>query len=138
MRYSRRSQNEQRQRKRVYAAEDECPEGFRFRSIAEIRSWVRSIVQSDAWVKNNGPVEVRVLSNGDRDASEAIWPDAIWIADSMRTQKTVLHELAHLLAGKGTGHGKEFVAAYLVLAASFWGHVYVDHLQRAFKRHGVK
>jgi hypothetical protein len=129
--------NKDPQAERVYAAELTLPVGFKFKTH-QARRWARSVVASPTWKGYPGPPVVSVLSNGDRDYSEAIHPDVVMLANGEWNQQTLTHELAHLLADPEMAHhGTEFVNAYLTLIRDFWGAFYLDEWLAAFRHNKI-
>lgn len=90
----------------------------RFTRFNQLESFVHGVVLSDWWSDNfpEAPLEVEVS----RRSRNATWSAAathqgiglVAIVDGAGWGlETVLHELAHLAAGPGAGHGTAFVSA---------------------------
>ena len=123
----------------VYRAEHEAlPDGGRrFRRFAELEAWVEWVVLGPMWEARfpEAPLEVAVLrrSRGATFSAAHVTPDgdaaAVWIRDGSWDAVTVVHELAHVAAGRAhdpTGpHGARFTTALLQLWRELLGvHAY--------------
>src|SRR5690606_13259765 len=94
----------------VYRAEHEAlPDGGRrFRRFAELEAWVEGVVLGPMWEARfpEAPLEVAVLrrSRGATFSAAHVTPDgdaaAVWIRDGSWDAVTVVHELAHVAAGR--------------------------------------
>lgn len=64
----------------------------------------------------------------------------ITIQPSQCRRILLVHELAHLFAGKQDGdwHGREFCRVYLLLVRNVFGRAHHDALRAAFRKHAVK
>jgi putative metallohydrolase (TIGR04338 family) len=136
----------------LYAAEDDAlPDGGRrFRTLADVDRWVRSVLEDPWWSARfpAAPVEVDVLRRS-RSASFSaahVVADAtaaaIWIRDGSRNAVTVVHELAHVAVGRPTdtatdAHGPEFAAALLDLWRRHLGAHAYGALRSALRVRGV-
>lgn len=114
---------------RVRRAESEALLAFplrRFRRFAELTGYVEDLTTSEWWDEAfpTAPVQVEVLRRSHRAGHSLAAPldrgaGAIWLVDGHGWGlETVLHELAHLAAGPGAGHGRRFADALVAL----WRH----------------
>jgi putative metallohydrolase (TIGR04338 family) len=110
----------------VYAAEIAAFEGTTYESITSFESLeviVADVVGAAWWP--SGAVEVR-RARSDAASSSARQrggdTPVIRLAAPQMTPATVVHELAHALAGVGAGHGPAFRRAHVDLV----GHVFGD------------
>jgi putative metallohydrolase (TIGR04338 family) len=95
----------------------------RFRRFADIEAYVEQVVLSAWWSESfpSAPLEVEVL----RRSRSATFSAAATTGDEVGLLalvdghgwglETVLHELAHLVAGAPAGHGRAFREALLAL-----------------------
>jgi len=110
----------------VYAAEDAALAGWplrRFRRFAEIPRFVETVTTSSWWDESfpGAPVEVAVQ----RRSRTATYSAAAETSDEVGVLAlvdgrgwgldTILHELAHLAAGRRAAHGPRFRTALLIL-----------------------
>ncbi len=137
----------------VYRAEDEVlPDGGRrFTRFVQVERLVDDIVTSQWWseVFPDAPIEVTVKrrSRGATFSAAAVdtAKDAacLWIRDGSWNLVTVLHELAHMASGGGSGkdpsgpHGSDFVSALCELWREYLGFHAFGALQSALETRGV-
>jgi hypothetical protein len=112
-------------REAVYAAELAAFDGTSYEALAPITELVElaGSVTGAAWWPH-GPIDV-VAARSDAGSSStrqrgAARP-AVRLAAGQMTPATVVHELAHVLAGLGAGHGPRFRRAYVDLVTFCWG-----------------
>jgi hypothetical protein len=109
----------------VYAAEIAAFDGTSYESVVPFERLVAMAngVTSSAWWPC-GEVEVRrarsdaLSSSARQQGSER---PVIRLAEPQMTPATLVHELAHALAGVGAGHGPAFRRAHVDLAAAVLG-----------------
>ena len=77
---------------------------------AEVRGWLAAIVD-DLYRGNIEPVELQVLNTVGWEA----YASGRTIYISYASANTILHELAHVLAGTDVGHGEQFTAMMLTI-----------------------
>ena len=111
----------------VYAAEVAAFEGTRYESVTEFDELVAlagAITSAEWWPRGEVPV---VRARRDSGTSSASQRDGgrpvIRLAGPQTTPATLVHELAHVLAGVGTGHGPVFRRAHVDLAGYCFGEV---------------
>ena len=112
-----------RGRAEVYAAELAAYEGTDLEAVVAFDELVALAdrVMSEAWWPS-GRVPVRrarsdARSSATRHTSRAV----IHLAAPQMTPATLIHELAHVLAGVGAGHGELFRRAHVDLASFAFG-----------------
>jgi putative metallohydrolase (TIGR04338 family) len=134
----------------VYGCEQAAlPEGGRrFRRFADLEAYVVAVMTGAWWdqVFPEAPIEVDVMrrSRGATFSAAHVSADgdaaAVWIRDGSWDAVTVVHELAHVAAGRPgpTGpHGEEFATTLLLLWRELLGvHAY-GALRSGFADHGV-
>lgn len=133
------------QRSKVYDAEDEVGEGKRLDTVIEIQAWVDKITHSSWWnsrfpeIRNHTVVVKDGRGRRSGGALRGILESDIRIPRHFRTQKWILHELAHITVDEleHAWHGCEFAHNYLVLIQRWMGREYANELRSAFKRHRV-
>lgn len=115
-----------RGRNEVYAAERMAFEGTDLEEVERFEAVVRfaeQIVAHPWWPR--GPVVFRPARRDARSSSarsrSAAGPAVIRLAAAQCTRATAVHELAHVLAGPGAGHGATFRRAHIDLAAHAFG-----------------
>jgi putative metallohydrolase (TIGR04338 family) len=109
----------------VYAAELAAFDGTCYETITEFTDLaaITAQVVGESWWPA-GPVEVRLARRDAGSSSASAQTDArpvIRLAAPQMTQATVVHELAHVLAGVGSGHGPVFRRAHCDLVAHVFG-----------------
>lgn len=120
----------------VYAAELAAFDGTSFEVIRPLSDLVElaAAVTSSAWWPH-GPTPV-VAARADAASSSArrrgAGPAVVRLAAGQMTSITLLHELAHVLAGVEAGHGPRFRRAYLDVVAYALGPVPAGWLQEQF------
>ena len=123
----------------LYQLEDEeLPKGCIFSSLDEARTFANFVAVEYSFRYTECPRVIQVKCNGERDCSEAIGPNTIWLCRDHWCAAVVLHELAHFLAPpKAETHGEEFIACYLHLLTDFMGAAYDRIYKEAFIRNGL-
>lgn len=111
----------------VEAAEDDALGGLgpRWRTWAALVAWVESVTTHHEWIEAfpGAPIDVAVVRRS-RSAhyAAAHAPSAtIAIPDGAWSPAVVIHELTHLACPTEPPHGREFIAAELVLVRRFLG-----------------
>lgn len=131
-----------RDRAEVYAAERMAFEGTDLEVVEPLEHLVRfaaTIVDGGWWPA--GPVSVRAAR---RDASSSSARNAggrapvVRLAAGQRTRATVVHELAHVLAGPGAGHGPRFRRAHVDVVAVAFGPERAGWLADAYAAAGLR
>lgn len=122
--------------------------GRRFRRFAELASYVETVTLGPWWeqVFPDAPIEVEVMRRSRGATFSAAHVDesgdaaAVWIRDGSWDAVTVVHELAHVAAGRpgpSGPHGEEFATALLLLWRELLGlHAY-GALRSELDDHGV-
>lgn len=130
----------------VYAAERDLPRGMTFVSARDAQAYVDALM-STWWYQRfywNGPsrVEVYFRSRGnstnkmDKDKDAGL----IELTIGQRDEKTILHELAHILAdwlNASNAHDPFFARTYAVLVYGALGSQAWLTLQRGFDACGI-
>lgn len=134
------------QRSKVYKAGHQVDPGQRFETVSEIQCWVDKITTSKWWAKNFPNASTRVTikdGRGRRNAcAETIWHyPRLKLPRWARSQRVVLHELAHVASDDGDlspSHGRKFCRAFLALVGRWMGSESQKELRESFRRHNVK
>lgn len=115
-----------RGREEVYAAELAAYDGTDLEAVVgfdELVALTERLTAASWWPR--GPV---VLRRARRDASSSSTRRSpsrddlvVRLADPQRTRATLVHELAHVLAGVEAGHGPVFRRAHVDLAVAAFG-----------------
>jgi len=109
----------------VYAAEIAAFEGTSYESVTPFEEILElgRLVTTAAWWPH-GDIEI-VPARADAASSSArrrgSGPPVVRLAAPQMTPATVLHELAHVLAGLGDGHGEVFRRAHVDLVGYAFG-----------------
>ena len=128
-------------RQAVYAAEIAAFDGTSYESIVEFGELVelaRTATEASWWPHG----EVAVV-RARRDASSSSTRQrgsarpVVRLAAPQMTPATVVHELAHVLAGLAAGHGDVFRRAHLDLAGYLFGDAEADWLLDAYAAMGL-
>ncbi len=112
------------------------PDRERPRPLAELRRSVDRLVTGDWWTQAGGPVVVvrsartSARSSSARAAGAAV---EVRLADGQLDIATVIHELAHALAGVEHGHDATFRRANVDVASSVAGAAAGDALLAAYR-----
>lgn len=135
------------QQDEVYAAERDVPTGTSFATARQAQHYVDGLCDSWWWERFywQGPARVEVYFSRRRDMSVNKYERAkdgalIELAVGMRDEKTVLHELAHILAEAlfdSHAHDPYFARTYAVLVYCVLGSDAWLALQRGYDRCGV-
>ena len=89
------------------------------KSVADCQRYVDRIVGSDWWSSRSAIRRVPVDDGRGRRGAWARWDGKIVLPRWARTESTILHELAHHLAGLDANHGPKWRAAYVALTRRF-------------------
>jgi hypothetical protein len=118
-----------RGRAEVYAAELMAFDGTELEDLAEFESLLAlaAEVSTMSWWPH-GPVEVVPARRDARSSTtrSSSAPDGsrlvvVRLADPQLTPATLVHELAHVLAGVGAGHGPRYRRAHVDIATAAFG-----------------
>lgn len=126
-----------RGRSSVYAAESAAFDGTTFEEITpfdELLVLGRSVTEAPWWPCGETeivPARVDACSSSTRQRGSG--PPVVRLAAEQMTSATVVHELAHVLAGVGAGHGPTFRRAHLDLVAFAFGPEQADWLGEAYR-----
>lgn len=146
------------QKRKVYAAEGEAFVGYSTPTIGPAnRPDLRSVTACDIWVNRQLrrkrlraallalgvqiPSRVHINPTGHSAGGGSATINA---GKFIRTEKYLLHELAHVLndyAGgwrNKSGHGREYARIYLLLVRHVLGTFWERRLRQAFRKHKVK
>jgi hypothetical protein len=109
----------------VYAAEIAAFEGTSYETLApfsELVALAHTITGAAWWPRGEIPV-VRARSDAGTSSARQRGVDrpSIRLAAPQMTPATLIHELAHVLAGVGSGHGAAFRRAHVDLAGFAFG-----------------
>lgn len=129
-------------REAVYAAEIVAFEGTSYESVvpfAELLDLGRLVTSAPWWP--HGEIEI-VPARSDAASSSARQrgsaPPVVRLAAPQMTPATVLHELAHVLAGVGGGHGPLFRRAHIDLVGYAFGDQPATWLVDAYRGMGLQ
>jgi putative metallohydrolase (TIGR04338 family) len=125
----------------VYAAEVAAFDGTSYESVVPFEHLVRmasDVTQAGWWP--HGLVEVR-RARADAGSSSARQRGSgrpvVRLAEPQMTPATVVHELAHVLAGIAAGHGAAFRRAHVDLAGAVFGPTEAMWLRQAYADVGL-
>lgn len=112
-----------RGRAEVYAAELAAYDGTDLESVVRFDELVvlADRVTSEAWWPGGRVPVRRARSDARSSATRHTSQLVIHLAASQMTPATLIHELAHVLAGVGAGHGELFRRAHVDLASFAFG-----------------
>ena len=127
-------------RSEVYAAELSAVGGTTLEqqvSLSDLQNAAAAIVTSAWWP--TGPVAIRSARSDARSSRAHDDGDQVEIrcAVGQHDMATLIHELAHALAGTAAGHGPMFRAAHLDLMTLLAQPADVEWLRRAYAAHGL-
>ena len=109
----------------VYAAEIAAFEGTSYETITdfdELAALARLITSASWWPRGDIPVMRARSDAGSSSASQRAGNrPTVRLAAPQMTPATLVHELAHVLAGVGSGHGSTFRRAHVDLAGYAFG-----------------
>lgn len=103
------------------------------KTVAECQAYVDRITTSDWWTTRHRYWKVPVKDGRGRRSACASWDGSISLPLWARTPSTILHELAHVLAGLSHGHDGTWKAAYHALARRFGPPGMADELAASWK-----
>ncbi len=137
------------QRQKLYNAESRAAlrignRGRKFANSDEIRNYINNLIAADWWRSRYQHItEVTVKDTRAKHAWARCWQNVIGIPSvgsaSYRTEKTVLHELAHLVVkNPHPGHGPLYCRVYLDLVTLMMGEEWGVELEQEFKRYKVR
>jgi hypothetical protein len=123
-------------REALYAAELAAFDGTSYEALVpfdELVEWADRVTTAYWWP--HGHVDVvaartDAASSSTRQRGGA--PPVIRLAAGQSTPATLLHELAHVLAGVNAGHGPRYRRAYLDVVGFCWGDTAVGWLRTEF------
>jgi hypothetical protein len=112
-----------RGRAEVYAAELAAYEGTDLEAVVSFDELVALAdkVMSEAWWPAGRVLVRRARSDARSSATRHTARAVIHLAAPQMTPATLIHELAHVLAGVGAGHGELFRCAHVDLASFAFG-----------------
>lgn len=123
-------------REALYAAELAAFDGTVYEAVvpfAELVELAARVTAAPWWPA--GHIEVVHARSDAGSSSTRQRGDArpvVRVASGQATPATVLHELAHVLAGITAGHGPRYRRAYLDLVGFCWGHTAASWLRNEF------
>lgn len=124
-------------REALYAAELAAFDGTSYEAVvplAELVELAQRVTRAAWWPAGEVPV---VAARSDASSSTTRQRGGarpvVRIAAGQATPATVLHELAHVLAGLAAGHGPRFRRAYLDLVGFCWGDTPAAWLRAEFE-----
>lgn len=126
----------------VYAAEIAAFEGTSYESVVDFDELLRigHLVIGSTWWPH-GPIDI-VPARSDAASSSARQRGSdsptIRLARPQQTPATVVHELAHVLAGLADGHGEVFRRAHVDLVGYAFGDVPATWLVDAYRDMGLR
>lgn len=102
-------------------------------SVADVQRYVDAIIESDWWTTRSSTSRIVVKDGRRRRSACATWGE-IRMPRWSRTPETILHELAHHLAGIADhGHDGYWKAAYVALARRFGPETLAPYLIRSWE-----
>lgn len=109
----------------LYAAEIAAFEGTSYETVVDFAELLAlaDLVTSAQWWPH-GPVEVRLARSDAQSSSTSRRPGSplvVRLAAPQMTPATLVHELAHVLAGLSAGHDARFRRAYVDLVGYTFG-----------------
>lgn len=124
-------------REALYAAELAAFDGTSYEALVPLAQLVElagRVTRADWWPA--GDVAV-VAARADAESSSARQrgdaQPVVRVAAGQSTPATLLHELAHVLAGLEAGHGPRYRRAYLDLVGFCWGETAANWLRTEFE-----
>ena len=109
----------------VYAAEIAAFEGTSYETLTdfdELISLARTITSAGWWPRGDIPVVKARRDSGTSSASQRSGDrPTVRLASPQMTPATLVNELAHVLAGVGSGHGPAFRRAHVDLVGYCFG-----------------
>ena len=130
-----------RERAQVYAAENAAFEGTSIESIvdfADLTALAVRVTSNDWWPS---PPPIVKQARNDASTSTTVWrvgqPPEVRITRPQQTRGTLVHELAHVLAGRNAGHGSLYRSAHLTVAESALGSEPAGWLGQAYRDFGL-
>jgi hypothetical protein len=124
----------------VYAAELAAFDGTDLESLVPLEVLVElaaRVTSAAWWPRGSVPVE-RARADAASSATRLGVHPVIRLAATQSTCATLIHELAHVLAGVDTGHGPEFRRAHVDLAAAAFGTERAGWLVGAYAAAGLQ
>lgn len=125
----------------VYAAELAAFEGTTYEQVVpfdQLVTLARNVCAARWWPLGHIDVVTTrsdALTSSARQCGDQV--PVVRLARPQMTRATLVHELAHVLAGVGSGHGPLFRRAYVDLAAAALGVDPAAWLLEQFGRHGL-
>lgn len=113
----------ERGRAEVYAAELAAYDGTDLEAVVafdELVALAANVMSQTWWPAGRVPVR-RARSDARSSATRHTAGAVIYLAGPQMTPATLIHELAHVLAGVGAGHGALFRCAHVDLASFAFG-----------------
>lgn len=105
------------------------------RTVADCQRYVDAIVGSDWWTARCRRTRIVVDDGRGRRYAWARWDGKIVLPRWARTEETILHELAHHLAGLDANHGPRYRGAHVALVRRFRG---PEHARRLVASYDAK
>jgi hypothetical protein len=128
-----------RGRAEVYAAELASYEGTELEVVVgfdELAALANRVMSEQWWPRGRVPVR-RARSDARSSATRHTSGAVIHLAAPQMTPATLIHELAHVLAGVGAGHGELFRRAHVDLASFAFGGARGKWLAEAYAGAGL-
>lgn len=126
----------------MYAAEIAAFEGTSYEALVAFATLVElahTITGAPWWP--HGPIEIRKAKAGAGSSSarqRTGGAPVVRLADPQMTSATLVHELAHVLAGITDGHGPVFRRAHIDLAGAAFGAHAAEWLLDAYRGMGLE
>ncbi len=130
------------QQEAVYAAEGTCERGRTFADHGEVQAYVDGLTSTYWWEERyNHIVRVEVLrvteGRSRANASHDMGGGTIGLLDGSLDESTVLHEVAHVIAGNECGHSSTWARIHLELTYLVRGSGPYSALSAAYTTNGV-
>ncbi|MEY2958411.1 MAG: hypothetical protein RLZZ01_979 [Actinomycetota bacterium] len=121
----------------MYAAESAAFDGTSYEQLTPFPDLLvlgRSVTEASWWPCGDTEiVPARADAGSSSTRQRGHGPPVVRLAAEQMTPATVLHELAHVLAGVGVGHGPSFRRAHLDLVAFVFGAEPAEWLAEAYR-----
>lgn len=127
---------------RLYRAEDLFEEstgyGQKFETLTEVGEYVTKISRLDSSIRRVGYIGIKLAHGNAVDHWADFEENLIYLLSDQMTEQIVLHEIAHLIAGKEKAfHGHDFCWIYLDLTLRWRGRKAYTDLRNKMREVGI-